>query len=138
MSRLAMLSIVLCASLSNAFSTSVSGNATLSKRVTHDGRATWFYPDVGACGYTDTDSDPIVAISHLIYGSGGNCNQWIQITNTANGVSRYGQTRDECEGCGQDDIDLSPSLFQSLGADLSVGVLQVVWHFKNVDFSPPN
>ena len=38
-------------------------------------QATWFHPDVGACGYTDGDSDPIVAISHLIYGSGGNCNQ---------------------------------------------------------------
>lgn len=84
----------------------------------------------------------------------------MQITNTANGKSQYGKARDECEGCGQYDIgkyytnhfppdrreievhitliDLSPSLFESLGADLSVGVLQVEWHFENKDFQSPN
>ncbi|KAI0962617.1 hypothetical protein AcV7_001420 [Taiwanofungus camphoratus] len=62
----------------------------------------------------------------------------MQIANTANGKSQYGKTRDECEGCGQYDVDLSPSLFESLGADLSVGVLQVEWHFENKDFQPPN
>lgn len=65
-----------------------------------------------------------MAISHLIYGSGGNCfqvvlslasfqvganesSQWMQITNPATGISQYAKTVDECEGCGQYDIGLS-------------------------------
>lgn len=38
-------------------------------------QATYYATGTGACGYTDNDSLPIVAISHLIYGNGGNCNQ---------------------------------------------------------------
>ncbi|KAH9921657.1 RlpA-like double-psi beta-barrel-protein domain-containing protein-containing protein [Fomitopsis serialis] len=108
----------------------------LGKRDDYQGDATYFETGTGACGYTDNDSDPIVAISHLIYGEGGNCNQWIQITNPANGQSQYGQVRDECEGCGQYNIDLSPSLFQSLGEDLSVGRFGVDWHYMDKNFSP--
>ncbi|KZT10252.1 uncharacterized protein LAESUDRAFT_734785 [Laetiporus sulphureus 93-53] len=138
MSRLAFLVVALSALASTVSASPIAANATevLDKRVTHDGKATWYNVGLGACGYTDTDNKPIVAISHLIYGSGGNCNQWIAITNKANGVTKYGQTRDECMGCGQSDIDLSPSLFESLGADLGKGVLQVEWHFENKAWSP--
>ena len=38
-------------------------------------QGTWYEVGLGACGYTDSDSDYVVAISHDIYGSGGNCNQ---------------------------------------------------------------
>ncbi|KZT67878.1 hypothetical protein DAEQUDRAFT_728653 [Daedalea quercina L-15889] len=109
---------------------------SLIKRDDFQGDATYYETGTGACGYTDNDSDPILAISHLVYGDGGRCNQWIQITNPANGKSQYGQIRDECEGCGQNDIDLSPSLFQSLGEDLSVGRFTVDWHYMGKDFSP--
>lgn len=82
--------------------------------------------------------------------------QWMQITNTANGKSVYAKTRDECEGCGQDDIgmqalscgshveliglyacpiDLSPSAFSSIG-NLNTGVLKVQWHFMAKGWSP--
>ncbi|KAJ3475002.1 hypothetical protein NLI96_g12121 [Meripilus lineatus] len=104
-------------------------------QITHSGRATWFNPGLGACGFVDGDNSPIVAISHLIYGSGGNCNQWMQVTNTANGKSVYVKTRDECEGCGQYDIDLSPSAFSSIG-NLDTGVLNVQWHFMAKGWSP--
>lgn len=30
--------------------------------------------------------------------------QWVQITNPANGKSQYGHVRDECQGCGQNDL----------------------------------
>ncbi|TFY66990.1 hypothetical protein EVJ58_g1915 [Rhodofomes roseus] len=109
---------------------------TLIKRDDFQGNATYYETGTGACGYTDSDSDPIVAISHLIYGDGGNCNQWIQITNPSNGQTQYGHVRDECEGCAQYDIDLSSSLFQSLGEDLSVGRFEVTWHYMDKDFSP--
>lgn len=80
----------------------------------------------------------------------------MQITNPATGISQYAKTVDECEGCGQYDIgpsssftclpsaltvyasiDLSPSLFESLGAPLSQGVISgVEWHFMAKGWSP--
>ncbi|RPD62758.1 hypothetical protein L226DRAFT_323248 [Lentinus tigrinus ALCF2SS1-7] len=107
----------------------------LEKRITHSGRGTWFDVGLGACGKTNVNSDKIVAISSAIYGSGGNCEQWMHITNTANGKSAYGKVRDECPGCGAYDIDMSPSLFQELGS-LDTGVLKVSWHYENKDFEP--
>ncbi|CCL99828.1 uncharacterized protein FIBRA_01852 [Fibroporia radiculosa] len=103
----------------------------LDKRDTYEGRGTYYQTGLGACGYTDNNSDPIVAVSHLIYGDGGYCNQWVQITNTANGVTKSAQVRDKCQGCGSSDLDMSPSLFQSLGASLSQGVLQIDWEFSS-------
>ncbi|EPT03819.1 hypothetical protein FOMPIDRAFT_87772 [Fomitopsis schrenkii] len=108
----------------------------LTSRDDYYGNATYYTTGRGACGYTDDDSLPIVAISHLIYGDGGSCNQWIQITNPANGQSQYGHIRDECMGCAQYDVDLSPSLFQNLGEDLSVGRFKVDWHYMPQGWSP--
>jgi len=137
MSRLALLAVAISTFAYIAVASPVAGNTTaLEKRVTHSGRATYYEVGLGACGYTDTDSEPIVAISHLIYGSGGNCNQWMEIKNSATGKTKYGKTRDECEGCGEYDIDLSPSLFESLGAPLSQGIQQVEWHFMAKGWSP--
>ncbi|TFK52280.1 hypothetical protein OE88DRAFT_1657461 [Heliocybe sulcata] len=108
---------------------------SLEKRVTHSGRGTWFDVGLGACGQYNVNSDHIVAISADRWGSGGNCEQWIHITNTANGNSAWGLTRDQCPGCGVDDLDMSPSLFETLGS-LDQGVLQISWHFENKNFTP--
>ncbi|CCM05811.1 uncharacterized protein FIBRA_08045 [Fibroporia radiculosa] len=97
MVRFALLSAALVAILPVAFASPVADEATLDKRVTHEG---W----------------------------------WMEIT--YNGITQYGKTRDECEACGEYDIDLSPSLFEGF-ADLSVGKLEgVEWHFMNKDWSP--
>ncbi|KLO11476.1 hypothetical protein SCHPADRAFT_470227 [Schizopora paradoxa] len=82
-------------------------NATVRVRaadVTHTGRGTWFNPGLGACGETNSDSDPVLAIGSSRFGSGGNCFQWVKIT--ANGVTAFGQTVDSCPGCGEDDLGL--------------------------------
>ncbi|KAG0705735.1 hypothetical protein DFH29DRAFT_799588 [Suillus ampliporus] len=75
-------------------STRLSGTATVSheNRVTHTGEDTWRFEagSTGAYRYADTDSDPVVAISAQIYGTGGICNQWIEINNTENGRIAYG------------------------------------------------
>ncbi|KAH9837648.1 RlpA-like double-psi beta-barrel-protein domain-containing protein-containing protein [Rhodofomes roseus] len=139
MSRFAMLAVFLGTLTSIVTATPIDGGEieVLEKRVTHTGKATYYYPGLGACGETDGNNDPVVAISHLIYGSGGNCFQYMQITNPATGTSQYAKTVDECEGCGQYDIDLSPSLFESLGAPLSQGVINgVEWHFMAKGWSP--
>ncbi|KAI0771912.1 RlpA-like double-psi beta-barrel-protein domain-containing protein-containing protein [Trametes elegans] len=110
--------------------------ATLDKRITHEGRGTFFNVGLGACGRVNVDSDHIVAISSSIFGDGGNCEQYMEITNTKTHKKAYGLVRDSCPGCGAHDLDLSPSLFQALGASLDEGVIKVSWHFEKKGFHP--
>ncbi|KAJ7442610.1 RlpA-like double-psi beta-barrel-protein domain-containing protein-containing protein [Mycena latifolia] len=142
MSRAAVLfALFFCAVL--AFAAPLQeGNATLSdldKRITHVGRGTWYYPSAGEgnCGYWDSDSSPVVAISKARYDANGgaNCNQWIAITNTANGKFAYGKTRDSCESCDTSSLDMSPSLFQKL-ASLNTGEITISWHFQAAGWAP--
>ncbi|KAI0824593.1 RlpA-like double-psi beta-barrel-protein domain-containing protein-containing protein [Trametes gibbosa] len=113
-----------------------SETAGLAKRVTHSGRGTFFNVGLGACGKHNVDSDHIVALSSSVFGSGGNCDQFMQITNNKNGKKAFGLVRDQCLGCGAGDIDMSPSLFQALGASLDEGVISVSWHFEKKGFRP--
>jgi len=106
---------------------------SLDKRTTHTGRGTWFYPGLGACGYTDGSGDPIVAISSKRWGTGSNCDQWLKIT--ADGKTAYARARDECPSCGSGDLDMSPSLFEKF-ASLDVGVLSISWNFQPKGWAP--
>ena len=70
----------------------------------------------------NTNSDPIVALSASMYGSGGYCGQvgvlscsisaphpvpqWVCVTNTATGKTAYGMTRDKCPSCGLQDLGM--------------------------------
>ncbi|TDL17536.1 hypothetical protein BD410DRAFT_754329 [Rickenella mellea] len=112
-------------------------NATLVSQVTHVGRGTFFDPDggIGACGFVEQNTDHIVAIGSQRFANGGNCNQWIQIS--ANGKTAFGLTRDSCPGCGVNDLDLTPALFQKF-APLDVGVITVTWNFLPFGFQPPS
>ncbi|THH27881.1 hypothetical protein EUX98_g6314 [Antrodiella citrinella] len=100
------------------------------RAVTHTGRGTWYDAGLGACGFTDSNSDPVIALSVGDYGSGENCNRWITVTNVATGAQATGQVRDKCSGCPGDSIDMSPALFSQLGS-LAQGVLQVSWVFDD-------
>jgi len=128
MLRLTVLAAAVCVFSTAAFSSPVSGTANIGKRE-YSGQATWFDVGLGACGITNTNDQLVVALSSLIYDGGEYCFTNIQITNTANGVTQTGEVVDKCPGCGEYDIDLSPSLFEALGADLSQGVIQVEWEF---------
>ncbi|KAJ6585186.1 RlpA-like double-psi beta-barrel-protein domain-containing protein-containing protein [Mycena capillaripes] len=141
MSRAAFIfALLFCVVL--AFAAPLEGNATLSeldKRITHVGRGTWYNPSAGEgnCGFFDSDSSPVVAISKARYDANGgaNCNQWIFIKNTANGQWAYGKTRDSCESCDEVSLDMSPSLFENL-APLSTGVITISWNFMPAGWTP--
>ncbi|TFK39040.1 expansin family protein [Crucibulum laeve] len=109
----------------------------VEKRLTRDGRATWFNVGLGNCGKWNVDTDLIVAIGKGLYdrNGGSNCDQYVEIVNTKNGKKAYGKTRDSCPSCSDNDLDLSPSLFQKLGT-LDQGVLSISWHFMNKGFKP--
>jgi hypothetical protein len=109
----------------------------IEKRVTRRGRGTWFHPGKGNCGKTNRDGDLIVAIGKKLYdrNGGSNCDQWVEIVNVANGKKAYGMTRDSCESCTDNDVDMSPALFQRL-APLGTGKITVSWHFMNRSWKP--
>ncbi|KAF8182612.1 expansin family protein [Pholiota molesta] len=109
----------------------------LERRITHTGRGTWFYPGLGNCGWHNTQNDLILAIGKGLYdeNNGSNCGQYVQITNTKNGKTAYGKTVDSCQSCSNNDIDMSPALFQKL-SPLSTGQLTVQWHFMNRSWKP--
>ncbi|KAF8516331.1 RlpA-like double-psi beta-barrel-protein domain-containing protein-containing protein [Hysterangium stoloniferum] len=108
---------------------------TLSRRITHGGRGTYFYPGDGNCGGWSTDKDPIVAISTQIYNDGGNCGQWVEITNTDNSQVAYGLVQDSCPSCAPGSLDMSPAVFQQL-APLYVGDIPISWHYMSREWSP--
>ncbi|KIJ17906.1 hypothetical protein PAXINDRAFT_130423 [Paxillus involutus ATCC 200175] len=82
MYQLTTLLIMLSANFLMALAAPLPDAQSLDKRITHVGIGTWFNVGEGACGDWNVNTDPIVAISAQIYGSGGNCGQWVQVTNT--------------------------------------------------------
>lgn len=101
---------------------------------TMKGDMTYFTPDLGACGWTNTESDFIVAVSAElfdIFGGGisnGNpvCGHKIRIHK--NGKTVVATITDECPPCTQGSIDMSPALFSYL-ENPDVGRTSVEWEF---------
>ncbi|AEO68335.1 uncharacterized protein THITE_52547 [Thermothielavioides terrestris NRRL 8126] len=99
------------------------------------GRFTYYNPGLGACGYTNTDSDYVVALSHADFDPStpnGNPNEnplcGKKLRAAYNGKTVDVTVVDRCVACNSGDLDLSPAAFSAL-ADLSVGVLQGTWNW---------
>ncbi|EJT98753.1 hypothetical protein DACRYDRAFT_24322 [Dacryopinax primogenitus] len=80
------------------------------------GRATWFYVGLGACGYTDTDLDWIVALNEPQY-TGSACNRFLVVENTQSGATAVAKVRDMCPGCAEGSLDMSPDLFKAISTE---------------------
>ncbi|KAI0537063.1 RlpA-like double-psi beta-barrel-protein domain-containing protein-containing protein [Xylaria digitata] len=91
------------------------------------GDMTWFNPGLGACGRTDNDGSPVVALNPKDYANGANCGKWITIQ--ANGRQTAAQVVDLCPGCGSGGIDVSPAIFDDI-ASLDIGRVRVNWFFQ--------
>ncbi|WYZ35195.1 hypothetical protein EsH8_I_001471 [Colletotrichum jinshuiense] len=94
------------------------------------GDITFFNPALGACGWTDNDNSMIVALSHIKMGtqSNGNplCGRKVRIEAEGNSVEVT--VTDKCMGCAENDIDVSPAVFQQLLGDLGRGrVGDITW-----------
>ncbi|KAI0692265.1 loosenin [Cytidiella melzeri] len=101
----------------------------------HHGDGTFYTPGLGACGWTNTESDLIVAVSHDFYDSypgyaGGNPNKnpvcGKKLTISYEGKTVTATAVDRCGGCKPDDVDMSPAVFNQL-ADPAKGRIQVTW-----------
>ncbi|OCH95800.1 hypothetical protein OBBRIDRAFT_720074 [Obba rivulosa] len=97
---------------------------------------TFYATGLGACGITNTDSDFIIAVSHLLFDAfpgydGVNpnlnpvCNKKIQAHYQGNSVTVT--VTDRCTGCAVSDLDFSPAAFSQL-ADESIGrIFGMTW-----------
>lgn len=113
-----------------------SGNSTPSGQ-SYSGQGTYYYQSEGAdpsglgsCGYKNSDSDYIAAIS-TVGSSWGNsqCGKQIMVQNTANGKTVQVQIVDNCPSCKDaDSLDLSVPAFKAI-ADMDTGVINLKWWF---------
>ncbi|KAL0577335.1 hypothetical protein V5O48_004659 [Marasmius crinis-equi] len=104
-----------------------SSEESLTRRGQFWGRATWFNVGLGNCGWTNNDGDWIVALSlGSTYENGNHCGKQVRVT--ANGVTKQATVADSCPGCGNGDLDMSPSFFQQF-ASLDQGVFNIDWDF---------
>ncbi|KAI0689120.1 RlpA-like double-psi beta-barrel-protein domain-containing protein-containing protein [Cytidiella melzeri] len=94
---------------------------------------TFYETGLGACGKTNSDSDFIVALNSPQYGSGGHC--FDTITISYGGKSTQAQIVDECPGCPEGGLDLSPGLF-SFFASEDAGVIYGSWNFGGAAQKP--
>ncbi|KAF2142468.1 uncharacterized protein K452DRAFT_226732, partial [Aplosporella prunicola CBS 121167] len=95
----------------------------------YTGSITHYTVGLGACGWTNSDNDPVVALSAGNMGAQSNGNEWcgknITISYAGNEVQAY--IVDKCPGCKPWSLDLSPSLFQSLAPQVDGTTDGVKW-----------
>ncbi|KIV77991.1 hypothetical protein PV11_09762 [Exophiala sideris] len=99
------------------------------------GDLTYYAPGLGACGVTSTDSDKIVAISHLLFdaastGSDPNanplCGKKIRASRDNSSVDLT--VVDRCTGCQAKDLDVTVDSFAML-ANVDLGRVSVEWNW---------
>lgn len=99
----------------------------------YTGDLTYYDPGLGACGFTDSGSDAIVAISHIVFdavsvGSNPNANPLCgkKIRARRDDKSIDLTVVDRCTGCQPTDIDVTRSVFADL-ASIAQGRVTVSW-----------
>lgn len=101
----------------------------------YTGDLTYYGPGLGACGVTSSDSDKIVAISHLVFdavsaGSNPNANPLCgkKIRARKDNKSVDLTVVDRCTGCQPKDLDVTIDTFADL-ADVALGRTLVEWNW---------
>jgi expansin (peptidoglycan-binding protein) len=94
---------------------------------TGSGDATYYAVGLGACGWTNTDSENVVAINAPQWEAGKHCGQWVTITGAA-GTAKA-KVVDLCPGCASGDLDMSPVLFEATIGSKDIGRAKMEWSF---------
>ncbi|KAJ9642323.1 hypothetical protein H2199_004703 [Coniosporium tulheliwenetii] len=95
--------------------------STSSSGASYTGELTWYVTGMGSCGIVSGSTEPIVAVSHVLYDAtkvDGNpnhntiCGKKISIEYA--GKSHVATVVDRCEGCKEGDLDLSNGFFNTV------------------------
>lgn len=112
--------------------TTDSSSSDSSSSGSHSGRGTWYTPDLGSCGQTNSADDMVVAINYIDMANGANSNKnpkcGKKIKVSYQGKSTEATIVDTCPSCAKGALDLAPKVFEAL-ADLDVGVITVTWDY---------
>ncbi|BEJ17430.1 hypothetical protein CspHIS471_0608310 [Cutaneotrichosporon sp. HIS471] len=105
---------------------------------TTNGDATYYATGLGACGWTNSDSEDVVAINAPMWDAGKHCGAYVTITGPAG--TAQAKVVDLCPGCASGDLDMSPTLFTKVIGDQGIGRAKMDWSFTGaVDSAPaPN
>lgn len=91
----------------------------------HSGSITWYNTGLGACGHVNNDNELVAAVSHSLYDREHPCGRKIRVSHK--GRSAVVAVVDRCEGCAENDLDLSPAAFRAVVGDLGVGRTTATW-----------
>jgi hypothetical protein len=110
-----------------------------SNTATFTGDLTYYATGLGACGMTSSNSDPICAVSHIIFDAASTssnpnnnplCGRKVRVVHFDERVMANKSIDltvvDRCVACLADDLDLSYSAFDYL-ADMSLGRVRGEW-----------
>ncbi|KAJ6145396.1 hypothetical protein N7470_009291 [Penicillium chermesinum] len=99
----------------------------------YSGDLTYYNPALGSCGYTNSDSDMICAVSHILFdaaASGSNPNEnplcGLKIRIRRNDKSVDVKVVDRCTGCAATDLDVTEAVFEKV-ANLEQGRVTMEW-----------
>lgn len=91
----------------------------------HHGDLTYYSVGLGSCGWTNTDSELVAAVSVALHDRLKPCGRKMRITR--NGKSVDVKVVDKCMGCAEWDVDLSPTAFEKVVGSLGVGRAAADW-----------
>ncbi|KAJ5082265.1 hypothetical protein N7532_011308 [Penicillium argentinense] len=99
----------------------------------YSGDLTYYNPALGSCGYTNTDSDFICAVSHVLFdaaSTGSNPNEnplcGMKLRLRRDGRSVDVKVVDRCVGCKETDLDVTEAVFEKV-AEIDLGRVGVEW-----------
>ncbi|KAI0807200.1 RlpA-like double-psi beta-barrel-protein domain-containing protein-containing protein [Fomes fomentarius] len=98
-----------------------------SKKRFDNARLTYYDAGQNACGWYDSDSDYVIALSPKLYNNGAHCGKMVTVD--YQGKQVQAKVTDECPGCNEAEADLSRPLFAHL-APLDEGVIHGRWWFN--------
>lgn len=102
-------------------SSSSSSSSDSGQGKEYMGEATHYQPGLGSCGTKNDASEMVVAVSHSKYDAKANgqnpndnpyCGKKLKVS--YQGKSIEVKVVDRCPGCGENDLDLSPTAFKKL------------------------
>ncbi|KAK8858922.1 hypothetical protein IAR55_003153 [Kwoniella newhampshirensis] len=124
-----MFSITKTALFATVAATFVAAAPSFEKRADSSGTATFFDAGLGACGWTNSNSDYIVAVNSNQY-DGSKCGNKIWLWNPSTQKMAFPTVADECPSCSHGDLDLSTGLFEFLSdGNMDEGVFQMKWGY---------
>ncbi|KAK0271659.1 hypothetical protein LTR91_002085 [Friedmanniomyces endolithicus] len=132
-SSITLSTYVAAASSTAAATTAAAASGTTPAGAAYTGDITHYDVGEGSCGWTNSNSEAVVAIPHGMMNNGANpnnnplCGQFITISYA--GATTQAKIVDTCGGCDGAAIDLSPTLFTTVAPSGDGRVHGVEWWF---------